>query len=164
MVAVEKIVEMLALWTARIAQVALFVVTGIIILNILLRTPWGPLPGTYEMTEALGAVLMGLGVAYCAVMKGHVSVSILVDKFSPRVQALVDTCTNIIAFIFVGAVGRELFHYAGHLQERGYETTQLGLPQFPFYYLVAIGLLMLSIVLLLEVVRSLITFYKEVRK
>ena len=163
MAAIERVVELIVLWIARVAQLALVLVTAIIITNIIIRIPWGPLPGTFEMVEALGAVLLGLGVAYCAVKKGHVAVTVLIDKLSPCKQAVVDTFTNIIALFFVSAVGWEMLQNAAHLQARGYQTTQLGLPQYPFYYLVAVGLLSLAVVLLLELIKSIIIVVKEVR-
>ncbi len=161
---IERIVESFSLWTARIAQVALALVMVIIITNVLMRIWWKPLLGTHELVEVLGAVLLGLGIAYCAAKKGHVAVSIFVDKLSQKYQAVINSISNTIVLIVIGAISLELFQYAHRMLERNYVTTNLSIPQYPFYYLVAFGILMLAVVLILDLIKSIITISKEVKK
>ncbi|MDO9574568.1 MAG: TRAP transporter small permease [Candidatus Contubernalis sp.] len=158
MESLEKLVRGLTWRTAQIAQVALAAVMFVIVANIILREFWRPLPGTVEIVEILGAVLLALGVANCAVKKGHIAVGVLVDKLSPRKEALVESAVNFVALIFISLLAWETLYYAGQMMRRGYSTAHLLIPLHPFIYLVGFGFVMLAVVLLLESVKCLVAF------
>lgn len=140
--------------TSQFAQLALVLVMLVIVANIIMRAWWKPLPGSYELVEILGAVILSMGAAYCAVTRGHVTVSLLVDKLSLKKQAAVDLITSLISFVFISAIGWGLLKYAGMVSRRGLETATLSIPLYPFYYLVAGGLIMLALTALLDVLKS----------
>ncbi len=144
---IEKIIQFLAFLFAFIGMAALFSTMAIIVTNVVIRIWWKPLDGTYEIVEILGALLLSLGVAYCAVKKGHVSVDVLVEQFPKEIQHIIDTITNLIASVFIFAIGREAIRQAERVMNRGGRTDHLGIPIYPFYYLVAFGLLILGLVL-----------------
>ncbi len=158
MESLEKLVRGLTWRTAQIAQVALAAVMLVIVANIILREFWRPLPGTVEIVEILGAVLLALGVANCAVKKGHIAVGVLVDKLSPRKEALVESAVNFVALIFISLLAWQTIYYAGQMMRRGYTTAHLLISLYPFIYLVGFGFVMLAAVLLLESVKCLVAF------
>ncbi|MDO9534250.1 MAG: TRAP transporter small permease subunit [Bacillota bacterium] len=162
MALIEKVVRSLIWRTAQFGQLALAAVMVLIVANVFLRIRWNPVPGTVEMTEILGSMLLALGVAYCTLVKGHIFVSVLVDKFPPRIQALVDSLTTTIALFFVYALARETFIFAARMAARGYATAHLLLPVAPSIYIVAFGFAMVGVVLLLDLVKSLIKVVKGV--
>jgi TRAP-type C4-dicarboxylate transport system permease small subunit len=162
MAIIDKIVRALIWRTAQVGQIALVAVMALIVANVLLRIPGNPVPGTVEMTEILGSILLALGVAYTTLVKGHIFVSVLVDKFPPRIQYLVDSLTNIIALFFVYLLARETFVFAARMASRGYSTAHLLLPVAPSIYIVAFGFTMVGVVLLLDLVKSLIKVVKGV--
>lgn len=153
---IDKVFEILSDIFSRIAQLALFLTMLIIVLNVLIRIWWKPLPGTYEIVELLGALLLSLGVAYCAVKRGHVSVDVIVEQFPARVQYIIDTVTNLIAAIFISAIGREALRQSHRMMQRGLRTAHLHIRVYPFYYLVAFGIIMLALVLSIRTIRLLI--------
>jgi TRAP-type C4-dicarboxylate transport system permease small subunit len=150
----EKIIHAMAMRVSRVAQLALVLVMTVIVANILMRAWWKPLPGSYELVETLGAIILSMGAAYCAVARGHVTVSLLVDKLSLRKQALVDLFTGLISFVFIAAIGWGLLKYATMTYNRGLETSTLSIPLYPVYFLVAAGLIMLALTALLDIVKS----------
>lgn len=150
----DKITAALSWRISQIAQAALVLVMIIIVVNIIMRRFWVPLPGTVELVEILGAVILGLGLAYCQYKKGHIFVSILVKKFPLRVQALVDAFTSLLALIFSSFLSWQLIKYAARMTERGYATGHLDIPIGPFIYIVGIGCIMLAIVLLRDFIKS----------
>lgn len=162
MAIIEKFVRALIWRTAQFGQLSLAAVMFLIVANVFLRIRWSPVPGTVEMTEILGSMLLALGVAYCTLVKGHIFVSVLVDKFPPRIQALVDSFTNIIALFFVFLLARETFIFAARMASRGYATAHLLLPVAPSIYIVAFGFAMVGVVLLLDLIKSLIKVVKGV--
>ncbi len=150
----EGIVEKLARWTSQLGQIALVAVMLLIVTNVVVRIPWKPLPGTVEIVELLGAILLGLGIAYCQQMKSHIFVSVLVDRFSPRTQALIDTLTGILALLVNSLLARQIFLYGSRMMTRGYSTGHLEIPLYPFIYLVSFGFFILSLVLLKDLLKS----------
>ena len=156
----NKIVGVLTWRAAQIAQIALFLAMMIIAGNVILREFWKPLPGTVELAEMCGAVLLGMGVAYTAMMKGHIAVSVLVDRLKPRIRGIVELVVSIIAFLFSFVLAREIFLYALYMMERGYSTGHLGLPMAPSIFFVAFGFIMLSLVLVRDLIKAVITVVK----
>lgn len=152
----EKLIRGLTWKTAQIGQVALAGTMVIIVANIIMRQFWRPLAGTVEIVEILGAVLLALGVAHCAVKKGHIAVGVLVEKLSERKEAIVESAVNFIALIFVGLLAWETLVYGSKMMGRGYTTAHLLIPLYPFIYLVGFGFVMLTVVLLLEVIKCLV--------
>lgn len=156
----DRFVRGLTWRTSQIGQIALAFAMFIIVANVILRIPWTPVPGTVELVELSGAVLYGMGVAYTAMMKGHIMVGVLIDRFTPRVQAIVDIFTSILALYFTFLLSRELFVFAERMMSRGYTTTNLSLPVFPAIYLVAIGFIILALVLFRDLLKAAIIAIK----
>ncbi|RQD66655.1 MAG: TRAP transporter small permease [Desulfonatronovibrio sp. MSAO_Bac4] len=161
MTILEKTIYTLSKKTSQLAQLALVLVMLVIVSNILLRIWWKPLPGSYELVEILGAVILSMGIAYCAVTRGHVTVSLLVDKLSLRNQALVDLITSTISLIFISSICWGIFKYGNMMHARGLETSILSIPLYPVYYLVASGFAMLSLTALLDIIKSISTLLKK---
>jgi TRAP-type C4-dicarboxylate transport system permease small subunit len=156
----EKFVHNLTLRTAQAAQLAMVMAMLIIIANVILRIPWKPIGGTVELVEMAGAILLALGVAYTAITKGHIMVGILVEKFPPRLQGIVDLVVTSISLFFSFILARELFMYAITMMEKGYETGHLKIPLAPSIFIVSFGFMMLTLVLLLDFVKAFNLAYK----
>jgi TRAP-type C4-dicarboxylate transport system permease small subunit len=150
----EKLVKSMTLRTAQAAQVAMIFIMVVIVANVILRIPWKPLGGTVELVEMAGSILLALGIAYTAMMKGHIMVGILVEKFPPRIRGFTDFVVNLVALVFSFILARELLLYALNMLSRGYETGHLKIPVAPSIFLVAFGFIMLCMVLLLNLLRA----------
>ncbi|MEW5921118.1 MAG: TRAP transporter small permease [Bacillota bacterium] len=160
----ERFVRTLTWRTAQVGQVALAAAMFIIVANVISRIPWKPVPGTVEIVEMAGAVLLGMGVAYTAAMKGHIMVGVLVEKFSPRIQAIVDVFTHVLALYFTYILARETIVYAARMMARGYVTANLLLPVYPAIYLVAFGFIMLALVVFKDLLKAAIMAVKGSEK
>ncbi len=150
----EKFVHNLTLRTAQAAQLAMVLAMLIIVANVILRIPWKPIGGTVELVEMAGALLLALGVAYTAMTKGHIMVGILVDRFPPRIQGIVDLFVTSISLFFSFILARELLFYAINMMEKGYETGHLKIPMAPSIFIVSFGFMMLALVLLLDLIKA----------
>lgn len=157
----ERFVQGLTWRTAQVAQIALFISMAIIMVNIFMRIPWQPLPGTVEIVEMTGAVLLALGVAYTAIMKGHIMVGVLVERFSARVQAAIEIFVSIVSLIFTYLLAREILFFAISSMQRGYTTGHLYWPIAPAIYIVAFGFIMLALVLILDLLKAVILITKR---
>ncbi|MDW7738658.1 MAG: TRAP transporter small permease [Bacillota bacterium] len=126
----------------------------IIITNVIIRIPWKPLPGSVEIVEMCGAILLATAIAYTAMMKGHITVGVLVERFPPRIQAAVDLFTNCITLLFTSMLAWETFVFATRMSQRGYSTPNLLIPIAPSVFLVAFSFTMLALVLLLNLTKA----------
>lgn len=156
----ERFVHAITLRTAQVAQAVLAFVMLIIVANVISRIWWKPVPGTVELVEMSGAVLLALAVAYTAIMKGHIMVGVLVERFPPRTQAAVDFVVSAIALVFSFLLARETVVFAARMMQRGYTTGHLLLPIAPSIYLVAFGFAMLSLVLLRDMLKAVMIVIK----
>lgn len=156
----EKIVNKTALITSYFAQFALAFAMLIIVANVISRIRWNPVPGTVELVEMSGAIILSMGVAYTAVKKGHIMVDVLVEKFPVRIRGIVEVITTSIALFFMFLLTRQAFVYAGRMMDRGLITGHLGIPIAPSIYIVGVGFAILSLVLVLDILKSFIAIIK----
>lgn len=151
----EKIIRWLSQWFDRVAQVALAIMMLVVVANILLRAVWQSLPGTYEIAGYLGAVAIGFALAFCAVKGRFVAITIVVERLPRRTQAIIGSIIDImsvglfmVAGWYCGKLATDLWH-AGEL------SPTLKFPFFPLLYALAFCCLLLSLVLLVNVLKSL---------
>lgn len=140
----------------RIAGLCMVAIMLLIVSNIILRALFNrPILGTYEYAGFLTAVVIGLSLAYCAVQNGHIAVSFVVDRFPPKMQAVVDIVTNIVALCFWGLSAWHVWKYANNTAVNGIVSPTTQTPFHPFIYIVSFGLFVLCLVLLVRLIESL---------
>ncbi|MEW6623398.1 MAG: TRAP transporter small permease [Bacillota bacterium] len=138
-----------------IAGLCMVITMALIVINVILRGIFNrPILGTYEYVGFLTAVMIGFALAYCAVQKGHIAVGFIMDRFSTRIQAIVNTAMYGIALTFWTLTAWHLGNYAYRLSVKGVVSPTMQAPFYYFIYLVAIGLLVLCLVLLVELIES----------
>ena len=160
----EKIIKKLTMGATFIGQIALFCAMAIVVSNIIIRLPFRPIPGTVELTEIFGAVLLATGAAYCALDDDHISVDILVNKLSSKKRAIVEGIVSFISFIFLAALAGQIFMNATRMLETGAKTSHLGIPNYPLGFLITFGFLMLAAVVFLHFVKKVLVIIKGSEK
>jgi len=127
----------------------------LIVLNIILRGVFNrPFLGTYELVSLFSAALVGLALANCAVKKGHIAVTILVDKFPKTLATLTDIVMNFVSLCFWGLAAWQTVIYGISLKQTGVVSPTTQIPFYPFVFLIAFGLLALCLVLILHLGES----------
>jgi TRAP-type C4-dicarboxylate transport system permease small subunit len=110
-----------------------------------------PIPGTFELSEYMLAVIVLLGAAYTQQVKGHVGVDFLTSRYSPRIQAVLQAVTTLAG---LGVIAILVWQgYLEGIHEKAV-SDQLRVPQWPFKLLVAVGGLLLWLELLLDFIAS----------
>ncbi|MFO7706967.1 MAG: TRAP transporter small permease [Desulfobacterales bacterium] len=110
-----------------------------------------PIPGTFELSEYMLAVIVLLGAAYTQQVKGHVAVGFFTERCSPRARAALNALTGA-ASLFVVAIVVWQGAVTG-IDEKSV-SDQLRIPQWPFRLLVAAGGLLLWLELALDLIDS----------
>jgi len=110
-----------------------------------------PIPGTFELSEYMLAVIVLLGAAYTQQVKGHVGVDFLTSRSAPRTPAVLPALTTLAGLLIIAILVWQ--GYLEGIHEKAV-SDQLRVPQWPFKLLVAAGGLLLWLELLLDVIAS----------
>lgn len=129
----------------------LLIVTDVCLRRIFSR----PLMGSFEIVELIMIILVYLGLAYTTVQKAHITVDLVLSRFSEKTQVLIDSFTLFLSLgLFVLITWRNIIR-ARELWLEKATSSLLSIPIFPFYYLLAFGCGVLSLVLLTQLVEML---------
>jgi len=135
------------------ARVGSYFLVGIMILvvaSIVIRPFGRAIPGSYELIELLIVVTVAFAFAYTMVKQGHISVSFLVSRFKPRVQAII---ASFIWFLSLGIWGLISWANTGLMLDKWSRERSLFLevPFLPFRFVWVFGLLLFCLALAIEV-------------
>lgn len=141
-----------------IAAGALLIMMFLIATDVITRFFFNkPIPGAYELTEFMMAIVVPLGIAYCAERKQHVGVDIIVEKFSIKNQKRVEIITESITVLLVGLlVWQSWVNFFDVIALRG-ESAVLHIPSYPFALALPVGFMafiLFSLAHLIEDVRE----------
>lgn len=120
-----------------------------------------PILGTTEITESMMACIAFFALAWCAAEKSHLKVDLVIERFSPRVQSIIDSLTTLAGLCLIVLIAVQSFLEGRAVQEMNLISSLIKLPAYPFYYVVAAGCVMLSLVMICQLARHLV---KAVRK
>jgi TRAP-type transport system small permease protein len=120
-----------------------------------------PILGTWELVGMMLVFAGTWGFAYAQVMKSHIRVDILLNRFPPRGQAFM----NVLSYL-MGAVGFALITWqvsimAKNYMVHGYVTDTLNQPIFPYMIGLVIGAGLITLVLLLDLIESIAEVLKK---
>lgn len=120
----------------------------LIIADVALRFAFSrPITGTAEIASLM-LVCMVLGVSWCAIEGRHIRVSLVMDWFPLRAQAIVDSITmlaGLVICIIITWQGYQSSLWVLESQEVASEL--LPLPVFPFYWIYVLGWVALCLVM-----------------
>ncbi len=135
----------------------MFLLVGEVILRRFFNRPF---TGTFELVQFMLVTIVYLGTAYTATKKGHIAVDMVVSKLSLKAQTVIDTVTLFMSFGLIALMTWRNIFRARDLWLQNESSFLLSVPFFPFYYLVAFGCGVLSLVLLVQFLESLSKTHK----
>jgi len=141
---------------ANIAGVSVLVMMMLLVtMDVLLRYGVNrPVKGSFELIEFMMAIVLCLGMAYTGVGKGHVSVELLVSRFSPRAQAFIDSFNWLVSLSLFFLISWKSVEQAQVLKATHLTSSVLYIPVFPFVLVVAFGSGLLCLVFLVNFIDS----------
>jgi TRAP-type C4-dicarboxylate transport system permease small subunit len=144
--------ENLSKWLNGAACVTIFLTMVLIVVNILLRGIFKlPILGTYEYVGYLSAVAISLALAHCGITHGHIAVDFLVTKLSKSAQFIIRIVMKSLTLIFLFFVSWHIFSYGLRTLEAKTVSTTTQVPLYPFIFITALGLLMLSFAIIHQI-------------
>ena len=130
-----KIVNSASWGAALISTGALAVMLVTVVANVVGRRFFHhPIAGTTELTEMAMICIVFLALAWCAVERAHISVGVVVERFSPRVQAIVDSITYLAGLGLCIIIVWQTILKAIDVQERGLVTFVHKVKEMNFIY------------------------------
>lgn len=142
-------------WLSRIlnwvAGGSLVGMMGITSADIVMRLFRRPILGTYDIVEFLGAMVVAFAMAQTTIKQGHVSVQVVVVRFSPRVQKFVYLTTHLLSIALFALLAWECVRYGNDLQASGEVSMTLQLPFLPLLYGIAMSAAMVCLVLVADI-------------
>ena len=159
--AFEKVLGIVAEKMAWVAMFAIVVCVALVVTDVIrYQAIREPLPGTHEVVELIASVILSMGIGYLTFVRGHVAVGILVDRLRPRVQAVFDLVTGVIALGFTIWLTLGVVEMALRNQRYGWVTGVLEIPRAPFMYLIAVSLALTCVVLVRDVMKAVMAIRK----
>ena len=122
-----------------------------------------PIKGTWEIVGLLLVCAGTWGLGYCQMEKAHISITVLVKRFSQRAQAITNSLAYLIGFVGFSLICWRMFLMAKkyYFLPKGNVTDTLELPYFPFMLALSIGAGIMALMLIVDLVRS---FAEVIRK
>jgi TRAP-type C4-dicarboxylate transport system permease small subunit len=122
-----------------------------------------PIQGAHEITGLLLVCIAACALAYSQIKKGHIRVDLITERLSPKGRQIVD----VVAYLFC-VFASSLITWQTLIRARDYFfstrgnlTEVLGIPFFPFMVILGLGFLSLTLVSLVDLIRTIAKVIKE---
>lgn len=156
----ERMVRLVSKVCDQISQAGVFAMFLIIFGNILLRQFWKPIFGSYDYVCFISAIVVAFAMANCAVHRGHTQVDLVVARFSERTQGIIGSITGFLSLGLFSLITWQCIVFANDMRQSGELSMTLLLPFYPYIYAVAFGCALLSLVILVDFIKSLVKAVK----
>jgi len=114
-----------------VSGVTIWVIMAVTLADVILRHFGHPIVGSFEIISFLGAIVVGLALPQTSLMKGHIYVDFLVDRFSSDRRAVMYVTTRIMGMFLFFVLGWFFFSMAWDLFMKGEVSTTFKLPFYP---------------------------------
>ena len=155
--ALEKINVFLNKVLMALGSIAVLLLMSIATVNAFLRLPFikETWRGAYETVGFLGAIVIAFALGYTQKRKDHIVVDIFTEKFSKRVNRVLDGINYLITTLFFAVVSWQIFVWGMKVAKSGEVSETLKIIFHPFIYSVALGFAVFSLTLVLDFVKTL---------
>lgn len=147
-----KVITKISQVLDRAAGFCCFAMMVLVACNVIGRKIFNfPITGTIELVQILFALTVGLALAHCAVMGGHITIDFVAEYLPEWFQKIARFLTITITVVTVAVSGWMLVGYADTLRETGRYTGSLKIAYYPFVYLIAIGFFIFALVEIVKI-------------
>ena len=107
---------------------------------VLMRAVATPVGGEHELIELMMVAMVMLGLGYTEKERSHITIGLLVDRFSPRWQAAADLFGALLVLASCGMIGwANLLVAVEYATKSPMSTDFLSVPLYPFQIAVGLG-------------------------
>lgn len=151
-----RVIQHISKWFMWLGSGLLIAIAVLTVSDAFARSFFGlPIQGTIELVELMLACAVFLGMVYTTVGNGHVRVTVLVSRFSRRVQGVLASIITLIGVVLFALLSWQLWLSAVEWARVGRYSVTLNIPVSPFKFVAAVAAGLISLVLLVSFLRSL---------
>jgi len=116
----------------------------------------GPLEGASEMVSLTLVVAATLGVGYCELLKGQIRVTIIIDLMKGKRKEIFNILAYLVSLVTVGLISWQVLSVKllEFLASTRAVSEMKSIPYWPFALLMFIGFVWITIILIVELVKS----------
>jgi len=147
-----KILDPLSRWMGYVSAVVIGLLMLLVTADVCGRYFFNnPIMGASELASFMMIVVVFPALAWAAITGKHVKVDLLVSRFPPRVQAILDSITMLAALgTYIVITWRSVLEsMAVHNV-----TSLLRLPHAPFYWIMTVGLVVFCLTIVVLVIKN----------
>ncbi len=162
MFSIEKITNAVARWLNWLSAIAIVAVMLIVCINVLSRSIFGiPLKGTVDIVSQLGVIIIACALAYTQVLKGHIRITLFIDRVPNPYRTAVNCIVDIIGIIMFAVMSWQTFLFAKNTYRVGELSEVLKIPLTPFAGFVTVGSAVLTLVLFVDLLKLTVKEFKK---
>ncbi len=153
---IKKAINVLNAPFLKFSMVLIFLMMMITVADVAGRYFFNhPILGVFELTRfGLGAIVC-TALGWSQINKVHIAINILVTRLPLVWQNIIEAFNFLFAFITFCIVSWQLFAYTARLYIGEQVTPVLGVSIYPFVLISAIGVVLFTLVLFLDLIKSL---------
>lgn len=152
--AFETVVQRLCRLFYNIGAVFLFVLMLISSADMIGRYFFNsPITGALEMSQILVAAMVFLGWGQTQIQKGNITVDLFFVLFPPKMKSIATLVTTLLSAVVFGSMTWQALLAAKQYHDAGRMVFVINLPLGPLQFFVALGALVMTVVLILELVK-----------
>lgn len=122
-----------------------------------------PIKGTYELVGMLLVIASCLSLGHCQLVKGNIKIDVITSRLSNKWQAILD-CFSFLMSIVVAALftwRARLMMYEHMTRTPPYTTDILGLQDWPFVLIMAIGFAWVTVIFIIDLHNAVTRVWKR---
>lgn len=157
----ERVIRFLSRWLNVLACCALLFMATVACVNMITRVFGKPFFGTFEVVKFLGVAAVSFALAQTQVKRGYISLSVIVSRFGQRKRLLIESLTHLGSSAIIALCAWRTAILGTRIWTGGELSEALKIPVYPLIYATAFCLFILSVVLLIDFLKSLAQVVKK---
>ena len=151
----EKFIRLIIEASGIVGVVILLAMMMMTVADVIMRYFFRrPIIGSEEISTLLMVCVVFLGIAWCALKDGHISVDIITGKLSKKGRAFLNSFDNILTFALALIIAWRTFLEAVSVKKMDVNSPLLSIPRYPFIFVTAFGFLLLFFAALILFIRN----------
>jgi TRAP-type transport system small permease protein len=150
----EKALKPIIPVTGMIGSAVIAVVMFLTVADVVGRKFFNkPITGTYEISEMFLVIVVFSTAAYCQLLRGHVTIDLLVERFNQKTRDIIDAVMYVVFLVIFVFLSWQLYVYAIEILNQKTVSGTILLPIYPFAFIAAIGATLLCLVVFMHLMR-----------
>lgn len=153
-----KIVSYISRFLGYVAAVMLGCMMMLTVVDVFMRYVFNsPITGATEISELMMVIVVFPALAWIALERSHITVDLLLSKWSREVRFIVEIITLLFALGTFGIITWQSFLESAEVKDA---TSLLEVPESPFHWVMTLGFAMLCLAIISLVIQNAISIAK----